>query len=93
MAAGRFKMLCLLFVHVVRAKCLPPWFIPPLDECPLSLGSLESDMTDAIDEFSDPLERDNSFAMSSNVLGVVNFSFKILLKQLNIVRVPEQQSC
>ena len=50
-------------------------------------------MTDAIDEFSDPLERDNSFAMSSNVLGVVNFSFKILLKQLNIVRVPEQQSC
>ena len=53
--------------------------IPPLDDCPLSLGSLESDITDAIDEFSEPDERDNSLAISSNVLGVVNFSFKKIL--------------
>ena len=52
-------------------------FIPPLDECPLSLGSLESaDMTDATDEFRDPLERDNSFAMSSNVLESSTFPLK-----------------
>lgn len=67
---------------------LVPFFakhnLPPLDECPLSLGSLESDITDAMDEFSEPLERDNSFAMSSNVLGVFNFSLKKLLQRIKL---------
>jgi hypothetical protein len=63
--------------------------LPPLDECPLSLGSLESEMTDAIDEFNEPLERDNSFAMSSNVLGVVNFSFKKLLRLNYSSHIPK----